>query len=88
MPLFRNNTVVEARQITEDLAEDIASWCGGVLVEEINPETEAKTPGINVPTTEGPSRASLGDWVLKRDGDDFWPVKGHEFLKYYEPADA
>lgn len=88
MPLFRSKVVVEARCLTPDLAEDIADWCGGTLVEEINPGTDEKTPGINVPTMDGPARASMNDWILKGSLGDFWPMKAHEFPNAYEPADA
>lgn len=54
-----------AVKVTEENAADVAAWCGGVLVEEINPFTKVRTPGINVKTRYGGQRASLGMYVLR-----------------------
>ena len=60
----------EARTITAENAKQIAEWCGGRLVEEQNAlDSSIKTPGINVLTTEGVQRASMGDTIIhKSDG--------------------
>jgi hypothetical protein len=64
----------EARQVSKESAKDIAEWCGGVLVEEIDPfDPSIKTPGVNVPTLRGPKRASQGDYVIL-DVYDFFEV--------------
>lgn len=52
-----------------------AEWCGGVVW-----HTE-DGPLVQVPTTEGPVLARLGDWVLTDGGEVFWvePAEGfHE----------
>lgn len=64
---------VEARQITSwETAKAIATWCGGKVVEEIDPFDEKKThPGVNIPTLEGIVRASEGDYVIRHKSGNF-----------------
>lgn len=88
MPMFRRKGVVQARCLKKDLAEDIAQWCGGVLVTEIDSIDPGKTfVGINVPTLEGMSRASQNDWIVQGEQGDFWPVPAGQFSEIYEPAE-
>ena len=74
--IFHKAEVHEARQVTEDfvVAIDIAKWCQGKLVEEINPETGDKTPGINVGTMFGVKRASVGDYIVETIFDEWLVV--------------
>lgn len=90
MPLFKRKAApVEARCVTKDAAEDVAQWCGGLLVTEIDAEDPGKTfVGINVPTHLGIKRASQGDWVVKGSGGEFHAASSETFLDQYEPLDA
>lgn len=60
----------EIRLVAPHTAHEIAEWCGGVVVEEINAmDPEKKQPGINVPCGDEVKRASCGMGVqLKHDG--------------------
>ena len=76
---------VEAVRLNEDNAADVAAWCGGDLVEEIDPEhPQEKQPGINVPTSGGRKRASLGNYVIKY-GKNFFVESVRGFEIKYEP---
>lgn len=88
MPMFRRKGIVQARCLKKDLAEDIAQWCGGLLVTEIDAETDETFVGINVPTREGMARASQNDWIVQGEQGDFWPVPAGQFEAIYEPSDA
>ena len=58
-----------AKKLDQDTAKDIQHWTRGVLVEEIDPETDARTVGLNFPGPEGVMRASEGDYVVQmKDG--------------------
>lgn len=73
---FNKAEVKQAFPVSEDFfkAADIAEWCDGKLVEEIDPETGEKTPGINVQTLRGVKRASIGDWICLTYFDEFLVV--------------
>ena len=88
MGKYRKRTVeVEAEQVTNDNAYDVAQWCGGRVVEEIGPVDLGRTYGINVPTLEGPERASQGDYVVKGQHGEFFTCKQHAFQHDFEKAE-
>lgn len=68
---------MEARTVSVHSAKDIAEWCGGLLIEEINALDESVvTPGINVPCGDGETRrASVGDVVFQNSKGKFEIVK-------------
>lgn len=77
---------VEAVRLSEDNAEWVSWWCGGTLVEEIDPEYPEETqPGINLRTTEGMARASLHMYVVKY-GSNFFTIHNRPFEMAYEPV--
>lgn len=77
--------VIQAIQLGKANAEEIAEWCGGQVVEEINPHDETERfVGINIPTLEGVMRASEGDYVIKGVKGEFYPCKPHIFAETYE----
>lgn len=84
--LWRKQPVeIEANCLTKDNAEAVALWCGGQLVEEINPEDSAdRYVGINIPTLEGVMRASEGDYIIKGVQGEFYPCKPSIFTSTYE----
>lgn len=68
---------VEAVLLTRDNIEDVARWCSGQQVQEIEPEFGdfADAPktlvGLNVPTPDGNKRVSEGQYVVHSGGDYF-----------------
>jgi hypothetical protein len=50
--------------LTEENATEVAEWCDGKLVEEIDPvDPEKKQPAINVQTIDGIQRMHIGDSI-------------------------
>lgn len=79
--------VVEAIQLSKDNVEEVATWCGGAIAEEIDPtDDEKRFVAINVPTLEGVMRASEGDYVIKGVKGEFYPCKPEIFQATYEIA--
>lgn len=79
--------LVEAQQLDRDNAEELAEWCGGVLVEEIDPfDSDIRMPGINVPTPDGNVRASYTDYILQFDLGYFEVRKKEKFQQTYRIA--
>lgn len=77
---------VEAVRLNEDNAEAVARWCGGELVEEIDPMHGDETqPGINVFTSKNVERASLHNYVV-RIGRNFYVLSNRYFESLYEPV--
>lgn len=81
-----HHILVDAIRLTEDNAEAVAAWCGGQLVEEIDPEhPDEMQPGINVPGSMGNTRASLGMYVVKYS-NQFFTQHNRPFETHYEPV--
>lgn len=58
---------IEAVQLTAENADEVAVWCGGVKVHELDPEgdeTQNKV-GISFPTLDGGARVSEGDYIIR-----------------------
>lgn len=78
--------IVEAVRLTEENVHEVSLWCNSEKVEEIDPEhTEEMQFGINVMTAHGPSRASLGMYVI-RFGNQFFVSHNRPFEMKYEPT--
>lgn len=62
----------DVRTVTAANAAELARWCGGRLVTEMNDEDPSKTqPGINVPIdfiNGVAARASVGDVIIEHNG--------------------
>lgn len=76
---------VEAVRLNEDNVEAVARWCGGDLVEEIDPVDGEIQFGINVRTPAGIRRASFHMYVL-RFGGAFYTVQPRQFEEVYIPV--
>lgn len=77
---------VEAVRLNEENAAAVAEWCGGELIEEIDPEhPEEMQPGINVKVAGGLARASLNMYVAK-GGGVFFVLHNRPFEMLYEPT--
>ena len=82
----RKQTTVEAVQLTSDNADEVAVWCGGQVVMEVNPETDRSNVGINVPTYLGPVRCSEGGFILKNARGRFEAQPFFSFTGEFEEA--
>lgn len=81
------HVTVEAVRLTEANAVEVAAWCRGDLIEEIDPEhPEEKQPGINLETPSGLTRASLHMYVVKY-GKNFFVEHVRRFEDIYKPQD-
>ncbi len=85
MSKFRKKpVVVEANQLTEDNAHELALWCSGILH-----EVKFKPEFIVIQTFEGNMRAEMKDWIIKEsfptDDRKFYPCKPDIFEMTYEP---
>lgn len=76
---------VEVVRLDEDNVEEAAAWCGGELVEEIDPEhTEEMQHGINFQSATGWQRGSLGMYLVKY-GQSFYTSHNRPFEMNYMP---
>lgn len=75
-----------AMLLTPELVTIISVWCGGVVVEEIDPFTDERLPALNVQCGEDVKRASLGDWVVKKEDRTFDVMKPNEYKQHFENA--
>lgn len=88
MGMYRKKpVVVEARLLAEDVAPEIALWCGGRLVEDFTPFTK-HVLGLDIPTLEGVMRADVGDWVIRGVKGEFYPCKPDVFAATYEEIEG
>lgn len=56
----------EARTLTKENAVEIAEWCDGILVEELDSlDHSATSPGINLMCVVSVQRASVGDVIIR-----------------------
>jgi hypothetical protein len=80
--------IVQATQLSPATAKDLAEWCGGQLVEELDAEDPSKKfVAINIPTLEGVMRASEGDFVIKGVKGEFYPCKADIFEDTYQKVE-
>lgn len=62
---YRRTGDILAEQLTSENADELARWCNGVVVEEIDPEDESnKYLGLNVPSFDGVVRVSEGAYLV------------------------
>lgn len=87
MQVYRKKPVeVQAVQLTQENAEEVAIWCGGQIVTEIDTQDDSKRyAGINLPTLEGVTRVSEGDYVVKGSRGEFYRSKQEAFTDAFEP---
>lgn len=80
--MFNFSEVAHAYHVTEDFdeARNIAHICAGRVVEEIDPLTGEKTPGINVETLRGVKRASNTDYIIENVYGEYEVVNEKTYL--------
>lgn len=62
----------ESRVLTRSNGEELAEWCGGILVVEHDALIHENTlPGINVPVGDDVQRASVGDMIIRNHDGTF-----------------
>jgi hypothetical protein len=71
-----------AMLLTRETAKVIAAWAPSVEVEEIDPGTGERLPALNVQCGDDVKRASVDDWVIKKEDGTFDVKKPNEFLQY------
>ena len=91
MTRYRKKPVeIEAMRCTLATIDEVAAWCGGQVVSEVNPRdhTDVYT-ALKIPTLEGVMTAqthSGGDWVIRGVKGEFYPCKPDIFEATYEPV--
>jgi hypothetical protein len=90
MPKYRKKPVeVEAYLLKKTNADELAKWCGGLVIEEVNPADHLDIyVGVNIPTLEGTMRASEGDYIIRGVRGEFYPCKPGIFDDTYELANG
>ena len=82
--------VIEAVQYTNLNREEIESFVGEKLKQELESETAylagkgAPRFSLTIPTLEGQHLASVGDWIIKGVKGEFYPCKPDIFKATYE----
>jgi hypothetical protein len=78
---------VEARQLTDDNAGELARWSGGreASIWQTTVPVTLKARLI-IPTLEGDHLALPGDWIIRGVKGEFYPCKPDIFEATYEPA--
>jgi hypothetical protein len=71
---------VQVMMLSRELAATAAAWCDGVPTEEMDPFSNATYPAVNVRTPDGAKRASLGDYIIKKQNGDFDVQRPLQFL--------
>ena len=75
---------VVAMRLDPELVTVVSVWCGGVVVDEIDPMNGTRYPALNVQCKDEVKRASLGDYIVK--GANGFDVKGpNEFASQHTP---
>lgn len=74
------NNIVEAAKVTPATVDEIARWCGGVVIAESDPFEPSKAfVGLNVPTVNGMERAGESAYVVRDGHGRFSVVPGTRF---------
>ena len=62
---FVRHETVEAEQLTNDNAEELAEWCNGTIIVEHDKINHTTSKAINYPTLRGNRRVSAGQFLVK-----------------------
>lgn len=81
---------VEAAQVNQSTAAELARFGDNGVAVEIDPETKKRTVGVNIPTQLGMERASEaeGDWVIRNSKGMLFVMGDETFKQHYEEVDA
>lgn len=75
---------VTAMRLEPELVTVVSIWCHAVIVEEIDPITQERFPALNVQCKGEVKRASLGDYVIKKETGAFDVKKPNEFSSQHD----
>ena len=82
----RKSFTVEAVRVNKSNMEEVAQWCGGVIVTQTTRESKTERfihVDVVNPTSPRQEQAFVGDWVLKTDS--MWKVyTNRAFLRSFE----
>ena len=70
---------IEAIQLTQANADDVAAWCGGRI-------EYTHRVAFKIPTLEGEMEAQEGDWIICGVHGEFYHCKPDIFEATYQPA--
>jgi len=77
--------VVEAVQLSKENVREVAEWCTGKEVEEIDAlDSTKRYVGLNLLTFQGMARASEGDYIAKDNLGDFHIRWAENFTQNFE----
>lgn len=77
--------VVEAMRLTRGRTKTVAAWCGGRAIYEPKPSDRNDIyEAVMIPTLEGNARAEIGDYIVRGELGEFYPVKPGIFAETYE----
>ena len=89
---------IEAVALTRKNVREVATWCGGRVIEEGKPSDPSDVYlGLDIPTLEGIMRGETmdpsgryphGDWIIKGVNGEFYPCKPNIFAATYEEETA
>lgn len=76
---------VQAVQLRKDNVQEVADWCTGQEVKEIDALDSSKTyVGLNFISWDGMARASEGDYIILDPMGNFISRWGHAFEEAFE----
>jgi hypothetical protein len=78
---------IDALQLTPENADSIAEWCGGGIVVEKGLNGKDLV-GVNIPTLQGVTRASEGDYVIRNASGTFQTMSRFAFESEFEPKNV
>lgn len=77
---------VDAVQLTQENAEQVAAWCSGRVVEEYDLNDE-KHVAINFPTLDGIKHVSEGQMLVKSSAGHFMVHNAGFFETMFKPVE-
>jgi hypothetical protein len=78
--------VIQAIQWTGDNWPDVVRWLVSKGQEWWSRAIDKDTKSIRIPTLEGVTVASAGDWIIRGVAGEFYACKPEIFAKTYEKA--
>lgn len=72
---------VTAIKLTRHNAQEVAQWCGGMVIRKVD-----DTVSVEIPTLEGVMTANEGDYIIQGVQGEFYPCKPHIFHQTYTEA--
>lgn len=82
----RKYNQVEGVRVTSDNVKDVAKWCGGDVVGQIQKDRYIKSHDVllKVPTLSEPLEVYEGEWLLKNEEGKFLVMDNRDFIIEYE----